>query len=52
LGTHCTGLERFAFLRDYLNLDQTNAAFSTVGTIWSMSGGFVYPNPGINTPLL
>lgn len=51
LGAHCTGLERFAFLRDFLGLDTTAASFSTIGTVLSMSGGFAYTSPALNTPL-
>lgn len=51
LGSHCTGLERFAFLRESLGLAQTQAVFSTVGTIFSPQNGFTFTNPGINTPL-
>jgi 7,8-dihydropterin-6-yl-methyl-4-(beta-D-ribofuranosyl)aminobenzene 5'-phosphate synthase len=51
LGSHCTGLERFAFLREYLGLPQTQAVFSTVGTVFSPQTGFVFTNPAINTPL-
>jgi 7,8-dihydropterin-6-yl-methyl-4-(beta-D-ribofuranosyl)aminobenzene 5'-phosphate synthase len=51
LGSHCTGLERFVYVRDRLGLDQSVASFSTIGTVLSMNGGLAYTNPAINTPL-
>jgi 7,8-dihydropterin-6-yl-methyl-4-(beta-D-ribofuranosyl)aminobenzene 5'-phosphate synthase len=52
LGAHCTGLERFVYMRDFLGFDDSAAAFSTVGTVLSMSGGFGYSLPyAVNLPL-
>ncbi len=52
LGAHCTGFERFVFIRDFLGLDDSAAVFSTVGTVLSMSGGFSYTSPfAMNLPL-
>jgi 7,8-dihydropterin-6-yl-methyl-4-(beta-D-ribofuranosyl)aminobenzene 5'-phosphate synthase len=52
LGGHCTGLERFAFLRKLLNLEDSAASYSTIGTRLSMSEGFTYTSPALNTPLV
>jgi 7,8-dihydropterin-6-yl-methyl-4-(beta-D-ribofuranosyl)aminobenzene 5'-phosphate synthase len=52
LGAHCTGLERFVYIREHLRLDATSAAFSTIGTVLDLSTGFSYTNPALNTPLL
>jgi hypothetical protein len=52
LGSHCTGLEHFVFLRDSLGLDDSAAVFSSVGTVLSMSEGFGYTLPfAVNAPL-
>ena len=52
LGAHCTGLERFAFVRDFLGLDDSTAVYSTIGTVLSMSRGFGYTFPAaMNLPL-
>ena len=52
LGAHCTGLERFAFVRDSLGLDDSTAVYSTIGTVLSMSRGFGYTLPAaMNLPL-
>ena len=52
LGAHCTGLERFVFMRDFLGLDDSEAVFSSVGTVLSMSGAFAYTYPfALNLPL-
>jgi 7,8-dihydropterin-6-yl-methyl-4-(beta-D-ribofuranosyl)aminobenzene 5'-phosphate synthase len=51
LGSHCTGLERFASVREQLGLTQTQAVYSTVGTVFSPQTGFVFTSPAINTPL-
>jgi 7,8-dihydropterin-6-yl-methyl-4-(beta-D-ribofuranosyl)aminobenzene 5'-phosphate synthase len=52
LGAHCTGQERFLFLRNFLGLDESAATFSSIGTSLSMNDGFLYPIPfTINTPL-
>lgn len=52
LGAHCTGFERFAFLRDFLGADDSTAIYSTVGTSLSMAGGFGYTLPyTVNLPL-
>ncbi len=52
LGAHCTGFERFVFIRDFLGLDDSAAAFSAVGTSLSMAGGFTYTAPfAMNLPL-
>jgi 7,8-dihydropterin-6-yl-methyl-4-(beta-D-ribofuranosyl)aminobenzene 5'-phosphate synthase len=52
LGSHCTGLERFVFLRDFLGLDDSEAVFGSVGTRLSMSEGFGYTLPAaVNKPL-
>ena len=52
LGAHCTGFERFVYLREFLGLDDGSAVFSSVGTVLSMSGGFGYTLPyAVNLPL-
>lgn len=52
LGAHCTGLERFVYLREFLGLDDSSAVFSSVGTVLSMSGGFGYTLPyAVDLPL-
>jgi 7,8-dihydropterin-6-yl-methyl-4-(beta-D-ribofuranosyl)aminobenzene 5'-phosphate synthase len=51
LGSHCTGFERFIFLRDDLDLDPTQAVFSTVGTVFSAATGFAFTSPAVNLPL-
>jgi 7,8-dihydropterin-6-yl-methyl-4-(beta-D-ribofuranosyl)aminobenzene 5'-phosphate synthase len=52
LGSHCTGFERLTFLRDYLGLDESSAAFSSVGTTLSMAGAIGYTFPlAVNLPL-
>jgi 7,8-dihydropterin-6-yl-methyl-4-(beta-D-ribofuranosyl)aminobenzene 5'-phosphate synthase len=52
MGSHCTGLERFVYLRDFLRLDDSAAVFGSVGTVLSMSGGFRYTLPAaVNAPL-
>ncbi len=48
LGAHCTGFERFLYLRDFLGLDDGVAQFSSVGTVLSMSGGFRYLTSALN----
>jgi 7,8-dihydropterin-6-yl-methyl-4-(beta-D-ribofuranosyl)aminobenzene 5'-phosphate synthase len=52
LGAHCTGFERFTYMRAFLGLDDNSAVFSSVGTVLSMSGGFGYTLPyAVNLPL-
>jgi 7,8-dihydropterin-6-yl-methyl-4-(beta-D-ribofuranosyl)aminobenzene 5'-phosphate synthase len=52
LGAHCTGFERFVYLRAFLGLDDSSAVFSSVGTTLSMSGGFGFTLPyAVNIPL-
>jgi len=52
LGAHCTGFERFVFIRDFLGLDDSAAAFSSVGTSLSTAKGFTYTAPfAMNLPL-
>lgn len=51
LAAHCTGFERFVFIRDFLGLDDSAAAFSSVGTSLSMAKGFTYTAPAMNLPL-
>lgn len=51
LGAHCTGFERFLYLRDFLDLDDAAAQFSSVGTVLSMSTGFRYLTAALNAPL-
>lgn len=51
LAAHCTGLERFQFVRRFLLLDQTEAVFSTIGTVLSPTG-FSFTTPfALNLPL-
>ncbi len=45
LGAHCTGFERFVFIRNFLGLDDSASTFSSVGTMLSMENGFTYTNP-------
>lgn len=52
LASHCTGFERFQFLRNFLGLDDAATTFSSVGTTLSMQDGFGYTLPyTVNLPL-
>lgn len=52
LGAHCTGFERFLFIRNFLGLDDAATTFSSVGTIMSMENGFTYTFPfTVNLPV-
>lgn len=52
LGSHCTGLERFFYVRERLGLDPTRAAISSVGTVLARSPRFTFTLPqAFNTPV-
>jgi 7,8-dihydropterin-6-yl-methyl-4-(beta-D-ribofuranosyl)aminobenzene 5'-phosphate synthase len=52
LGGHCTGFERFFYIRDYLKLDSTQAAMSAVGTVLAVSPMFTFTLPqALNLPV-
>ncbi len=52
LGGHCTGIERFTYVREYLGLDPAHAVVSAVGTILSKGLTFTFTMPlAVNTPI-
>jgi 7,8-dihydropterin-6-yl-methyl-4-(beta-D-ribofuranosyl)aminobenzene 5'-phosphate synthase len=52
LGGHCTGFERFFYVRDYVKLTWAQAAMSAVGTILSKSPRFTFTSPqAVNIPM-
>jgi hypothetical protein len=52
LGGHCTGFERFIYIRDYIGLDQSRAAMSAVGTTMAVNPLFSFTLPqAFNSPI-
>lgn len=53
LGGHCTGFERFFYVRDQLKFDSTRAAVAAVGTVLARSPRFTFTLPqAFNVPML
>lgn len=52
LGGHCTGFERFFYVRDLLKYDWTQAAMATVGTVLAREPRFTFTLPqAANVPM-
>jgi 7,8-dihydropterin-6-yl-methyl-4-(beta-D-ribofuranosyl)aminobenzene 5'-phosphate synthase len=52
LGGHCTGFERFFYIRDYLKLDWSQASMSAVGTVLAINPLFTFTLPqAFNIPM-
>ncbi len=53
LGGHCTGFERFFYIRDYLKYDASQAAMAAVGTVLAREPRFTFTLPqAFNIPML
>ncbi len=52
LGGHCTGFERFFYVRDYVKLDWAHAAMAAVGTVLKPGPVFQFTSPqAVNVPM-
>lgn len=52
LGGHCTGFERFFYIRDYLKMTPSQAAMAAVGTVLARDPRFTFTPPqAFNIPM-